>query len=533
MCRRYLLFVILASAWRPAAAATVQAEASSQEVYLNEAFTLRVDIVNAADWSAPEMKDLPGFAVKLLTPTPRQSQYTSIVNGRVTRQVTISYHYQLIPDKTGRLTIPPIAVRADGEVLHTSAIDIVVSKSETGDLLFVDLAAKEQEVYVGERVNLTLTIWLRPFRQGRYMLSEKDMWGRIDQQATDWGIFLDDLRRGDVTVRREVRKDGQGADHSYFAYRVKHQAWAETAGPFGPGQVKVVVGYPVRLGRSRLSLLNELVIAESRTIVATAAGPDLMVRPIPEQGRPEFYAGAVGRFDFGVTAKPTDVRVGDPITLTIRISGAGRLDTLAPPPLAQLPALTADFKVPDEELAGVIENSTKVFTQSIRARSDRVRSIPAIPFAFFDPDAGAFRTARSKPIEITVKPEVKLDVAKVIQAQQSPFSGLLTEQSAGLLANYTDMDEVLSSQQFTLSWPWAVPVALLPLLYVSAWLVQRRFERLRQDVGLARRRTAGQSALRLLRRARQLHEAPDAYRRVSTALLGYIADRYNLPALPE
>ena len=45
----------------------------------------------------------------------------------------------------------------------------------------------------------------------------------------------------------------------------------------------------------------------------------IVFAPPPEEGRPPFYAGAVGRYDLRVTAKPTEVAVGDPITVQLEI----------------------------------------------------------------------------------------------------------------------------------------------------------------------------------------------------------------------
>src|SRR5262249_10907865 len=59
----------------------------------------------------------------------------------------------------------------------------------------------------------------------------------------------------------------------------------------------------------------------------------LTVLPLPEQGKPADYAGAVGRFEFGLEAKPTELDVGDPITLRMEISGSGNLATVSAPPL--------------------------------------------------------------------------------------------------------------------------------------------------------------------------------------------------------
>jgi hypothetical protein len=50
-----------------------------------------------------------------------------------------------------------------------------------------------------------------------------------------------------------------------------------------------------------------------------------------------------------------------------------------------LPELTEDFKVPDEPLAGVVQDDAKLFTVSIRLRREGVVQIPGISPSFFDP----------------------------------------------------------------------------------------------------------------------------------------------------
>jgi hypothetical protein len=62
--------------------------------------------------------------------------------------------------------------------------------------------------------------------------------------------------------------------------------------------------------------------------------------PLPEQNKPANFTGAIGNFTMTATAGPTNVTVGDPITVRVQISGSGALDALT------LPAQDAwrDFK---------------------------------------------------------------------------------------------------------------------------------------------------------------------------------------------
>src|SRR4029078_11371609 len=104
---------------------------------------------------------------------------------------------------------------------------------------------------------------------------------------------------------------------------------------------------------------------------------------------------AVGQYRLSVSAKPLEVSVGDPITLNIAISGTGRVETLQPPPLSQMSELTKTFKVPSDPVGGTVDGQTKRFSPSIRAVSDTVTQIPAIPFAYFDPRTERFVTVQS------------------------------------------------------------------------------------------------------------------------------------------
>ena len=107
----------------------------------------------------------------------------------------------------------------------------------------------------------------------------------------------------------------------------------------------------------------------------------------PEGGRPAAWNGAVGSFTIEAIAKPVDVAVGDPITVTIRLtdeSTTAGLAGLQAPVIADLPGFLENFRVPREAASGTIDGRSKVFTQSIRAASDSVRELPPISFVFQD-----------------------------------------------------------------------------------------------------------------------------------------------------
>lgn len=497
---------------------TVRIEASAQETYVGVPVMLQIIVQDAQQHDPPEFPQLAGATV-VSQGAPSQSSQTTIINGRFSQSTTLTYTYALTPKQAGRIEIPPIPVKVDGAVQNTAPLTILASKSDSGDLLFVEVKGARPSVYVGQELELTLEVWIKQYLDARTgaTLSDRDMLGQIDR-ISEWGVFRDVLQS--VTARSATRP-AQGSEHAYFVFEFRTKLYPERPGKLDVGDINIVLKYPTHIGRN---VFGELV-GQARRVAAAATVAPIMVKDVPTQGRPADYRGAVGQYAITALAKPTDVAVGDPITLSLTITGTGRLETLPPPPLAKIEELTRDFKVPDDPLGGSLDRGGKHFTQSIRARSDAVRQIPPIPFSYFDPQQEKFVTVRSQPIPLKVRGAEQVPTSQIVQAGGTPASTRqLTEVTGGILANYSDMDEVLTSQSLRLGWPVALGLAAPPLLFALSWLTQRHSQRLRDDIGFARRRSARRTALRRLHAV-----APSAASTAAEALSGYIADRCNLP----
>ena len=135
----------------------------------------------------------------------------------------------------------------------------------------------------------------------------------------------------------------------------------------GLGEIELVYEYPLRLERRGFGLLERLTIARSRRIRSRPELPVVEVRPLPTEDRPQDFNGAIGPHVIAAVATPTEVPVGDPVTLSLTVRGAGPLDRLSAPRLDRVDALTEDFEVPAESLAGELTAGGKTFTLTIRA----------------------------------------------------------------------------------------------------------------------------------------------------------------------
>jgi len=124
----------------------------------------------------------------------------------------------------------------------------------------------------------------------------------------------------------------------------------------------------------------------------------------PTIGRPKSWGGAVGRWRVSARADVRETRVGDPFVVTLRVEGIGNA-TLLP-----RPALTiawADVVNEDERVSldttPTVLGGAKEFAWLVTPRTPGAKEVPAIAFAYFDPAARRYETARTNGITVRVR----------------------------------------------------------------------------------------------------------------------------------
>ena len=147
-------------------------------------------------------------------------------------------------------------------------------------------------------------------------------------------------------------------------------------------------------------------------------------------GQPASFAGAVGRgFTLDVSADRTVVRVGDPITLTLTLRGAGSLQSAGLPPLtAGAGLLPGQFRARGGDLGGIIQDDgSKVFTTSIKVLDDSVSEIPSLAYSWFDTERSGYETTYSPPIALSVKRAEVVGADSVVTDASDPANASSSE----------------------------------------------------------------------------------------------------------
>ncbi|MCH8940059.1 MAG: BatD family protein, partial [Chloroflexi bacterium] len=253
----------------PALGGDVTVEISSRETYVDTPVTLKIIFTDAQTYNRPEAFEIAGAQVSF-NPIPSRQSYTRIFNGQTTTTNTIIYEVRITPTQEGLLRIPSLTLIVDGLTTVTQPIEVLVSRRDapvdTSELLLIDIEAARDTYYLGEAVQVTLRIWVRPYRDQTYNItvSRSDMWRMVNREMSSWDEFqtvIDDLNRTQFPGFRdttsipeggeELRLDESGSRHSYYHYELPATIWPKQAGTLLMNDVKVIIDYPTRIQRRR------------------------------------------------------------------------------------------------------------------------------------------------------------------------------------------------------------------------------------------------------------------------------------------
>lgn len=357
------------------------------------------------------------------------SSRLSVVNGDFSSSVAHTYLVQA--DKPGTYTIPSLQVTAEGESYATKPIHFEVTQvgqrgqhpngysvpnSQTaGEVAFIRISAPGSH-YPGEIVPFTIKAYFT--------------------QAYRADINSLPTLRGDGVVMSQLSDQPQQTEESVNGRMYHVLTWATSLSGIKAGDHPISFALDATLlipqkrralspfggnGFFDNSFLDDPAIdsffggAERKSIVSVSPEVVFTVLPLPTANQPENFTGAIGDFDLKVGAAPVDAEVGEPITLTMEISGTGNFDRVEAPAFPENPnwktyAPNAKFAEQGRSYTG-----TKTFEQAIVAKSAAATEIPALSFSFFDPRQKRYVTKTSKRLAIHLQKPAASTIASPVQ----------------------------------------------------------------------------------------------------------------------
>ncbi len=419
----FLFFALLASVSLMAQVA-LKLEVSSNAIGKDEVLQVSYSVKNASELnSGLSVSSFPGWKI---VSGPQTSQETSIVNG-VTSS-SIGYVYLLLPQKTGKLSIPGATITADGKKLSCAGTTIQVSNQpsnggsmpsnsgggsgmsglqslldqfaggspdevESGNVLhrgesaeqkikdnmFVRATPNKKSVYVGE-----------PFVVTYQLYSALGGQSKVTAQPSFTGVSVLDLTKESQPEMVTV------GNRRYRAFLIrKVQLTALQPGSIALGSVETSNEIP-------FTAYDDPYHQQTYTQLLKNPAVNVEAKALPEAGKPADFSGAVGRFQIHVVPQNSQLPAGENNTLHIEITGEGNL----------LPATMPQVSWPEGVEHYDPKDSQSVDKRNFPVLVSKVFEVPFIgdkqgkvtfspvSFSYFDPNDGAYKTIKSDPFTV-------------------------------------------------------------------------------------------------------------------------------------
>ena len=174
------------------------------------------------------------------------------------------------------------------------------------------------------------------------------------------------------------------------------EAGAKTIEPF-----KIDLDAEVPTGRRDWFGEYEMRVIEKSLSTGTQT---INVKPLPENGKPASFSGAVGKFDFKVTPSKTALKAGESLDLEVSVSGKGNLKLFTlPKPVVPTalemyePSHTENVQTPLTGMVGKVSDKYTIIPQ-FKGKY----TIKPMEFSYYDLASKSYKTITSKEITIDV-----------------------------------------------------------------------------------------------------------------------------------
>lgn len=530
-------------------------------VLLGDSVTLTITVRNAEGVEPPSIPPLPDLDVQFRgTRQESYSSFTMIVQGRTVEQRRSGggYHfdYRLTPKRAGLLQVPSWSLEVGGKSFQTQPFTIeVYDQAERSEDIFVEVSVDKDDVYLGERIRASVK-WYFNKEIGAYRMNVPWLEGLKNLLVTDpqplpgrrYHRFT--VNEGDQVIATKQREFYKGQPYIVIAFEKLLTPISVGTYTLDPVFLRadVVRGYQRRRARSFFdeffdSSFDSFFGFGSSAVTepfSTRSEPvQITVREVPQAQRPESFSGGVGLFDFRVEVKPQRLAVGEPITVTMQVIGAGNIEQVNLPPFPAVqhmkryePKTRVNTTEKDGEIVG-----EKIFELVLVPKREGRYEIPPISFSYFNPRERAYRTLTRGPFPVSVAPGVEEEPVRVIALEEDEPARARKKEIAFIERDIqyikTELGPQLHATAFyknPLAW---LSVYLMPLLVLGGLFTwQSHRERLRTDVGFARHRLASKHVRRYLDHASKALHAKDSrtfYDALSKGLSQYLADKLNRP----
>lgn len=503
--------------------AQVKFEAKTSKTQLGVNERLRIDFTMNEDGDNFIPPSFENFKV---VGGPSQSINNSWVNG--VRSFSKSYTYFLAPKKRGVFTVGQSSIEIDGITYKTSPIKIKVTAA-------VDIPKdpNDPNYIASESIHLVAEIsTTNPYLNEPVSVIYK-LYVAENTGVRNWSE-LDSPRYNDfwsqnIEVKRQNVKEGKykGENYRYVVLK-KTVLYPQKTGKLGiePLTLDVSVEVPSKrrdvFGRLMMTTTNRTVTAGKRTID---------VKPLPSNGKPNDFSGAVGSFEFNITSNKNTLKATEAFDLKLEISGKGNLK-LFKLPKPNLPSALEVYEPEHSEkvstgLSGMRGSISDTYT--IVPNAQGRYPIPTVSFSYFDLNTETYKTLTSNELVVSVTegPGLNSNENTASEEVQKTNVTTLSKQFSSFKSN-GDLKPITETKFYNTSmfwWLFLGPLLLIPLVIV---ITQKQGKRALDVEGNKIRKTNKLARKYLSSSKKAIGEKKTFYVALERALHNYLKSRLKI-----
>jgi len=505
-----LLFVITC----PALAATFTASLDRTSVVMGEQVVLTLNFEGA------KPDEISNPTLDGLQMTSGVSSQTSIVSTPSGQSINYVYTLQLTPTRTGEIVIPPIAAKVNGVAVRSQPIMLKVTA--------VDPATTPPAEYADKQVFLWIVLPKTNLYLNEPVVAEMRIYVRSDVRRVD--------------NPQQIMPEGNGVTFSQLVAGQRYNRRVGNA-TFSVIPISVAVT-PVKTGKVSINPINGSIVLNNldafermwgdaaNAVRAPLTSPelDLQVAPLPTEGAPPGFNGAVGSYTMAVTAGPTNLVAGDPITLHVQISGHGALDTISFPEQKDwdnFKIYPPTSKVNANDSLGL--DGSKTFEEIVTPENSDIKSLPAISFSFFNPEEKKYHTLSYQATPLTVRAATPGAMPAATAAHPEN-----TQPTADIAPLKQHLGALAQIRPPLVQQPWFLMLQGVPLFaLMSCVAMRKRRETLANNPRLRRQRQVAQivrDGLQQLQRLAAEKNSDEFFATLFRLLQEQLGERLDLPA---
>lgn len=454
------------------------------------------------------------------------SQSVSIVNGSMT--VKYSVIYTVAAPNAGTYKIPPVTAEYNGKTYKSKEIVITAqdnpqqnqAQNQGGNQsqqpsqaeeqvsgsgnLFIDVNVNKKEVYVGQHIVLSAGFY------SRYNIQEIAN-TNLPSYNGFWVKEISTPSR--ITLQQKLIN---GVPYSYGLLHKKVLI------PQRAGEL-VIEPYSI-------DFITREGFWDSYKRTGKSTSKTIKVKQLPSP-KPDNFGGAVGSFNISMTADKEEVKLDDPLTIKVTLTGNGNIQ-LCEAPKVDIPSAFESFPPKSAENIKTDDNGmsgTRTFSFVAIARQPGEITIPAVKFSYFDLATKSYKTVSTK--ELTIKIMGERD------STATAFTGGVIKsdvENLGSDIRFIKQGFELKSKKFGFfnSFEFWIIILVLALAFTAVILL--RLQQIKNNANLAavKNRKAGRTSRKRLKKAAEYmkqNKKDEFYEEVLNALWGYLGDKLEMP----